>query len=253
MSSDFSVLVVSCDKYSDLWPIFFNGYFKYWHDLNMPVYLGSNFEKYTDQRVTTIPIGSDKDYTSNLLKMLYEIKSEYVIIFTDDLFLAEKVDSVEFNKYIKPFVINKGIYLKLIYSYPISSNSVKKSPIGNINVNSKYRIGVTAAVWNRKWLVTNLPSGMTAWELEKKQTKLNEIPEGLAFAINKNYNGPLPIQWVHGVIKGKWYREAIAYIKKEGFSSVLKGRKVQQIGEYLYVKLYRYVMYIFIKINFVWK
>lgn len=253
MSNNISVLVVSCDKYADLWPIFFNGYFKYWHDLDMPVYLGSNFEKYHDKRVITIPIGHDKDYTSNLLKMLSEIKTEHVIIFLDDIFISSRVDSRAFNGYLDSFLKNNGIYLKLIKSYPMGSAIKKDEPISNISRSSRYRIGIAAAIWQKKWLETNLQSGMTAWELEKKQTKFSDIPEELAFAINKAYIGPLPFKWVHGVIKGKWYRESVAYIEKEGFSSALKGRKIQSLGDYLYVKLYRFLMNVFIKMNFVWK
>ncbi len=253
MSNNISVLVVSCDKYSDLWPIFFNGYFKYWHDFDMPIYLGSNFEKYPDKRVVTIPIGDDKDYTSNLLKMLSEIKTDHVIILLDDIFISSKVDSCAFNRYIDTFIKSKGIYLKLIYSYPVSYDAPKDSPIGCINLNSKYRIGMAAAIWDKKWLVNNLPSGMNAWELEKKQSKFKEIPEKQAFAISRNFDGALPFEWVHGVIKGRWYRESVKYIKKEGLSSLLKGREVQPIGEYLYVKLYGLLMRIFIKVGFVWK
>jgi hypothetical protein len=252
MTNKISVLVVSCDKYSDLWPVFFNGYFKYWHDLKMPLYLGSNFKKYTDKRVGSILIGNDKDYASNLLKMLGEIKTEYVIIFTEDLFISSEVNSFEFNKYIESFMERKGIYLKLVRSYPLAS-SVKDEPIGNVNKSSRYRIGIAAAIWEKKWLETNLQTGMDAWELEKTQSGFSNIPEDLAFSINKNYNGPLPFEWVHGVIKGVWCRGAIEYLKKEGFSSIIKGRKVQPISQYLYVEIYRLTMWIFIKIGFVWK
>ncbi len=245
--------MVSCDKYADLWPIFFNAYFKFWHDQSMPLYLGSNTKVYQDKRVIPIQIGEDKDYTTNLIKMLEKINTEYVIIMLEDVFLSEVVDANVINKYIDAFLEQKGIYLKLVNTYPMANNLNAEYPIGNININSRYRIGMAAALWERNWLVNNLPVGIGAWQLEKDQTNVKHIPESMAFAINKNYNGPIPFKFVHGVIKGKWFRESVNYIIKEGFENILKGRKVQPLYNYFYVKLFKLIMIIFIKINYVWK
>jgi hypothetical protein len=72
--ADISVLVVSCDAYQDLWKPFFSCFFKFWPDCPFPVYLGANFKKYEDDRVQTILIGQDLDYSTNLLMMLKQIK-----------------------------------------------------------------------------------------------------------------------------------------------------------------------------------
>ena len=40
--SDCSILVVSCDRYRDLWTPFFTLFQRYWPDCDMPVYLGTN-------------------------------------------------------------------------------------------------------------------------------------------------------------------------------------------------------------------
>ena len=70
--NDVTILVVSCDKYKDLWIPFFHCFFKYWSDCPYPVFLASNDLEYSDPRVKTILIGPDKDYSSNLLAI--EIK-----------------------------------------------------------------------------------------------------------------------------------------------------------------------------------
>jgi len=37
-----SILIPSCDKYSDLWRPFFTLFWRHWPDCPFPVYLGSN-------------------------------------------------------------------------------------------------------------------------------------------------------------------------------------------------------------------
>ena len=44
--SRIGIVVPSCDKYSDLWPYFFNNFYKYWYNCPLNIYLISN-EKIT--------------------------------------------------------------------------------------------------------------------------------------------------------------------------------------------------------------
>src|SRR5438552_6055487 len=90
---DVSILVVSCDAYQDLWGIFFRCLFSYWPDCPFPIYLGSNFRRYPDERVRTIQIGSDVDYSSNLLKMLARIPSEWVVLWIEDRPPASSIET----------------------------------------------------------------------------------------------------------------------------------------------------------------
>jgi hypothetical protein len=251
--SNISVLIVSCDKYSDLWPIFFDSFFKNWHDFKMPIYLGSNFKEYSDKRVRTLKIGEDKDYSSNLIKLLSQIETEYVIVLVEDIIFSEKIDPQLFNLFLNQFLINDGIYFKLVYSYPLGYDESEDMPIGKINVNSRYRIGIGAGIWNKEWLLNTLPYGFSAWELEKDKTIFAKIPENRVYAINRKYKGNAPFKCLHGVIKGKWCRDSIDYIKFRGFSHELSGREIQPLSNYLYAYLFGLLMRIFIKFGFVWK
>src|SRR4051812_28550474 len=80
-----AILVISCDRYADLWPHFFGCFFEYWPDCNYRLFLGTNRLRYEDPRVTTICVGEDRDYSSNLTAMLAEINEEWVIVFVEDV------------------------------------------------------------------------------------------------------------------------------------------------------------------------
>jgi len=75
-----SVLVSSCDSYSDIWPFFFHFFFTAWKSPSIPVRLLSNYMSYDDERVQSVAVGPDLDWSSNLQKALKIVSSEYVIL-----------------------------------------------------------------------------------------------------------------------------------------------------------------------------
>lgn len=86
MKTDISVLVVSCDKYSDLWGPFFTLFWRYWTVPSCKVYLGSNYLIYNDPRVETIAIGEDKNWSHGLIEIVSKIDTPYIILMLEDFF-----------------------------------------------------------------------------------------------------------------------------------------------------------------------
>lgn len=249
----YSILVVSCDRYSDLWPIFFNGYFKYWDDPDAKIYLGTNFKSYDDPRVTTIKIGEDKEYTTNLKAMLASIETDYVIILVEDIFFSARVDLQHLRGFIKDCVVNKGSYLKLIQSYPLGQPSACSQRIGPIANGVHYRIGIGAALWEKAVLDKCLVFGMSAWDLEKnKNNVFDRVEPERAFGIRGDYSGSPIFKYTHGVMKGAWTLEAIPYLKREGFGSLIKGRETQRFRDFFYCKAFSALMFLFNKFNYKW-
>ena len=53
-----AVLILSCDKYADIWTTFFAFFFKYWPDCPFTIYLASNEKQFEHDRVVTIRKGA---------------------------------------------------------------------------------------------------------------------------------------------------------------------------------------------------
>ena len=83
---DTCILILSCDKYNDLWGPFFTLFWQYWPDHSFKVYLGSNLLVYNDPRVKTIDIGEDNNWSHGLLKILELIDTPYIILMLEDFF-----------------------------------------------------------------------------------------------------------------------------------------------------------------------
>ena len=77
--SDISVLVASCDQYSDLWRPFFSLFRRFWADVPYEVYLGSNYLAFNEPGVRTITVGEDKNWSHGLKRMVEKVDSEYII------------------------------------------------------------------------------------------------------------------------------------------------------------------------------
>ncbi|NJL61628.1 MAG: hypothetical protein HC903_07100 [Methylacidiphilales bacterium] len=161
------ILVVSCDLYKDVWPAFFQSFFKYWSDCPFPIYLVSNNSSYSDSRVLPLLVGDDVDYSSNLIKAVQSIQEEWLIFWIDDRPPATSVDTAQLVRLIELAQEKDAGYLKLIPCHPFALVS-EKEEIGEIPKNSRYLVSMTVALWKKSTLLKVLEAGESAWDIEKR-------------------------------------------------------------------------------------
>jgi len=101
LTNNIPLLVISCDKYADVWKPFFHVFRSRWPDCPFPVYLGTNHLECNEPGVTTINVGDDKDWASGVIKMLDHLDSSQVILFLEDFFFVETVDSTAVLRLVK--------------------------------------------------------------------------------------------------------------------------------------------------------
>jgi hypothetical protein len=253
MLNKVALLVISCDKYSDLWPIYFGSLFKYWPNCPLKIYLGSNYKIYDNKDVTMINIGEDCDYSSNLKAMISQIEEEYVITTVEDMFLSSPVDEEHLFSYFQELFDNKGVYLKLLYTYPVGYDKDVSKRTASMTSNLRYRLGMGTSLWNKKVLNENLVPGMSAWDMEKDGKFGRDIPSGDVYAINYHFSGKDPFPYVHGVIKGAWIRKAIPWLLDEGYQDLLPNRQKMSWSRTLYTWMFGVLMAIFRKIEYKWR
>jgi hypothetical protein len=236
-SNDVAFMVVSCDKYSDLWDPFFHCLYKYWPDCPYKIYLLSNHQKYVKFSVTTLNIGDDRSYADNLRAGIAQIKEPWVILFVEDALIAKPVDTERFQSVIADAQSIPVGYLKITPDLPLCYDIRPNSQIGPVPKGVRYRSAIGMALYKVETLNKLLTPGASAWELDK--STISDDMEELFFALtSKAARRPL-LSLVHGVIKGKWYWSAIPFLKREGFKHVLKGRDRLSTGSFLYVQVFQ--------------
>lgn len=230
------LLIVSCDKYSDLWEPFFYTLFKYWPDCPYKIYLASNYKLFEDERVTNISFGEDQDYSTNLINIVNQIEEDRIFYWFDDVFLLKKVNT----EYVQN-IINQAIeadldHLKLSVDSPLYYGS-NKEIFGPISKGVKYRAAIGMAVYKKEKLLQLLVPGQSAWELDKStradslDINFNSLNSNLRF-----FRRPFFV--VNSVIKGKWMLGMKIILKREGLSKYYGNRKRQKLSEFLYIVAY---------------
>ena len=80
MKDKISILVSSCDKYADLWPLFSYFFNKNWPDCELNKYLISNSNSSNIDGFEQLNIGADLGWSSNLIKSLKHIHQNSFLI-----------------------------------------------------------------------------------------------------------------------------------------------------------------------------
>lgn len=90
-----TILVCSCDAYSDCWEPFFYLLKKYWPDCPYEIVLNTESEAFTIDGLDIVCYqfynkGERVPYGDRLLRHLNAIRTPYILILMDDFFPAEK-------------------------------------------------------------------------------------------------------------------------------------------------------------------
>jgi hypothetical protein len=232
------ILVVSCDKYQDVWHPFFHCFFKNWSDCPYPVYLVSNTLKYPDDRVSPLLINPDMDYSSNLIKALSLIPEDWVIFWVEDRPPASPVDTDRLVKLIQLAQAKDAGYLKLIpCNPPAFVNKVEE--IGEIPKGSRYRISMTVALWKKETLLKILKAGETAWDIEKKGgiERANAISDRF-FALSIETFAKPPLLDIHLISKGQIMWRGLKMLKDEKLLNYLENRPKASLWKNIYLECY---------------
>lgn len=201
MKNDTSVLVISCDKYSDLWKPFFTLFWQYWPINTSKVYLGSNFLKYKDSRVKTITIGEDKSWSQGLLDMVSRIDTPFIILMLEDFFLREPVNINDIFMCVEALKNLDGNMLRLV-PRPRPYKPVKGYPfLGYIKSTSPFRVSTQGTLWRKSALLSLIKDGESIWEFELNGTERSRDDKGY-YCVWK----PVLTYEHHVIERGKWFR-----------------------------------------------
>lgn len=219
----FAVLVVSCDKYADLWKPFFQSFRRFWPDCPFAVYLLSNKIGTDLPQVKNVLIGDDVSWSDNLIKGLKSLKEEYVFLFLDDLFLRDFVKTEEVSKIFNWIAESKANYVKMS---PLDRpDKPYNELVGVVAKRKSYRISSIVCIWKKSFLLELLKSGESAWHFEIYGSVRSDAYDDL-YSTWKNY---FPV--INCVIKGKWQRGAVNKLRSWGIDVDLSKREIMSFKE----------------------
>ena len=200
---DYSIVVLSCDKYCSLWPSFFNRLSKYWTDTPAATYLVTNHLSPEIPNVTNLAIGEDVDWSSNLLNALSRVDTDYIYILLEDVYVNKVVDKAYLDDVFKCITELSPNYVNT-KALPAPRGIRFSSRIREVVKGSHYRASLCNAFWKKDMLLKLLVPGETPWEFERLGSeRSNEYCD--FYGTTKNM-----LEFDHVIIGGKVARNVVS-------------------------------------------
>ena len=229
-----AIVISSCDLFSDCWLPMIHSLQKNWSECTYPVFIISNFKNLEVKGIDFINVGEDKGFGSNTKKALELIEADYIIFFLDDFFLDKTVDNVMVNDHLNHCIKNNIDFLKIDYRDIIYRDEMRigESIYCSNPLDIRYSLNTAIAIWNKKALQSLCADGYTAWDFERKgidYLRKNNLKINSETILSANFEQQTirKICISGAVCKGRWTKEGVAFLKENGFSSLIKNREIE--------------------------
>ena len=172
MENKFSIIISTCDKFSDLWDAHILLLNQNWADRNVETFLVT--DKPTDrtfENVTVVAAGEGTEITERLKTVMPLIKTEYVLFTLDDYFLTERISTQAINEDIQIMEKHQIDYLRL---FVMTMKSLRNRKAEGLepgiflldNHAGDYIVSLYAGIWRKDFMEKTLTKTLNAWQYE---------------------------------------------------------------------------------------
>lgn len=219
MKTDCTIVVSSCDGYSDLWVPFFKLLKIQWPDRPYPIVLNTETKDFSFEdlniKVPHFPNAQEMTWGERFIRVLESIDTEYILFMLEDYFLQEPVNQPMIEQCLE--WMDEDPNIACFYLIEGRKDACPKSEkyIGFDKRQQKvvYKLSAQASVWRREQLIKYTSvEDQTAWEWEKEGTqRCLEYTEDF-YIITK---GEEPaFKYYSEIRRGKWIRKVKVFEEK---------------------------------------
>lgn len=224
MANDFSILVLSCDRYCDIWEDFFKLRDIYWPDTDCKWYLVTESVEFHHPNVEVILTGTYLNWTGRLAHAVRYANTKYIGWYLEDFFISEKVDNHLIHQLVDKMEaenidhVNMSDVFYSLIKMP-EKHEYYDDHLLVIPKHKKYGISTASALWRSSYLLDMIGNeDKNAWQFEIDLCKQAMSEEGLPGRILCDDRMPFNVTKIPVVIQGKYYPKAIKYFAKKGFN-----------------------------------
>lgn len=212
---DCTLLVNSCDSYSDCW----NGFFKLlkiqWPDFDMNIVLNTESKEYSfeDLKIQTFQIYTDKKVTwgQRMIETLVRIKTKYIIFTLEDFYIESPVNVTELSKCYTYMEENPNIAYFSFFPTK-DKNNIKSDKYPGFEKRpqkGEYRLNCQMALWNRKKLISYIRRHENPWEWELYGSKRSARYKEEFYTICEDIPKIFDYQNGGMIMRGRWYMSKV--------------------------------------------
>lgn len=172
MRNDITLIINTCDKFSDLWDAHVALLERNWCDRGMRTLLLSDVP--TDRRFERVEVmcaGEGAEITQRLRYALSRVETPYVFMTLDDYFLTKPIDNARISKVIEEAVLREIDYLRLFKRPKPAVRYEGVDGLWHVDLSANYAVNLYPGIWRKSFLERTLTGSMNAWEYEVSLTR----------------------------------------------------------------------------------
>lgn len=210
-----TLLVNSCDSYSDCWDGFFKLLKIQWPTFNMDIVLNTETKTYSfeDLRITTFSMYQSKKvaWGRRMIETLKKIKTKYVLFALEDFYLESPVDEDRLVKCYEYMENNPNIAYFSFFP-TVDSNNIQSDRYDGFELRpqkGEYRLNCQIALWNREKLISYIRPHESPWEWELYGSRRSSRYKEEFYTVSEN--SAKIFDYCRGAIimRGRWYIEKV--------------------------------------------
>lgn len=232
-SEELSIIVVSCDKYSDLWDDMFNLLDRFWPNRPYETYLATDTLQYNREGVTVINFGNIREWMVCARKAIEKINTPFVLFLMEDYFVVREVQNDIIEEDLNLMKKNKidflNIHCKPYFLYEKDFEFLNDNLI-KIPRHLRYGLDTAAAIWNREFFIKQLSKeDGNAWRFEAMLVEQAKTEEGLPGNLYFDNRSPMNLCSQEVVSLGKFKPSAIKEIERTGYKILSKRERMSYL------------------------
>ena len=209
--NEIKVVVLSCDKNTDIFDAFHRCMEKYWKNNPEIIYITNTIQNpYYKTICKDYPL--DK-WTVGIREALKEIDSEKILIIMDDFFIRRPVDAQRLYDLI-PQLKGNIAHLCFETSYDEKDEETEIKGFKKRQHGVPYEVSINCGLWDKEKFINVLDRDCDPWTIELVQDNkgYDYYINSEDFIIDWGYRTWIPT----GLFKGKWCRNIIPFFEQEG-------------------------------------
>ena len=212
----YTIFISSSDAYSDLWPLFFDLFTKYWPEYVGEIYLNTENKLYSHPNLNIIctQVGNQNSFGVTFRKGLDLVPTDNVMLIMIDYMFMGKVADTKIEEYFNFFLKKDLDSLCLTYQEYPNTKPTEQTELVLVQAPAPYiMFSYQIAFWKKAMLYQMALPHENPWSSEWFGTKRAEKMNIKMAAITDEKYNPIPYNLAGCLHKGKWLGDAIEHLK----------------------------------------
>ncbi len=221
---DLTIVVVSTDSYSDLWPAFFECKQRFWSYCRYDTILVTNEMMPSFPSVKVIACGADAQWSDRTRTALTQISTRYVCFMLEDFFISKQIDEQKIEDAMRIMSDNSIKYYKLMsLTRFIGSQYLSYDFLQEITSTYPYGISLMPAIWDREFFLEKIGNGSyNPWKFEIDRLKEEQCSSNCIIGLFDKRN---ILNITHMVVQGQYLPPSFRKMKKLAIEGLNTERK----------------------------